>query len=247
MNQRAVRAGVGAFNAISRHLFTDMESNFFRLHKACRSNSLTSVERMYALYKAVEYLAENGIEGDFVECGVWRGGSTMMACLSLVELGDTERRVWLYDTFEGMTEPTRKDSVSPLRGRRLLPDPGSMVDRWFLDGLAVTADEVRANLSSTGYPTERLIFVQGKVEDTLPKSVPDRIALLRLDTDWYESTYHELVHLFPRLVPGGVLILDDYGHLEGAREAVDQYFGEQGVKMLLNRIDFTGRIGIKTA
>jgi hypothetical protein len=88
-------------------------------------------------------------------------------------------------------------------------------------------------------------FVKGLVEDTLPSSAPESIALLRLDTDWYESTRHELIHLFPRLVSGGVLILDDYGHWQGARKALDEYFEEHGVKMLLNRIDYSARIGVK--
>jgi hypothetical protein len=87
--------------------------------------------------------------------------------------------------------------------------------------------------------------VKGKVEDTIPRAAPKQIALLRLDTDWYESTYHELKHLYPRLVPGGVLILDDYGHWEGARRAVDQYFEEERIRLFLHRIDYAGRLAIK--
>jgi O-methyltransferase len=90
-------------------------------------------------------------------------------------------------------------------------------------------------------------LVKGKVEDTVPKNAPEKIALLRLDTDWYESTRRELVHLFPRLVPGGVLIIDDYGHWQGARKAVDEYIAGNQVKILLNRVDYTGRIGVKIA
>lgn len=88
-------------------------------------------------------------------------------------------------------------------------------------------------------------FVKGKVEDTVPEKAPDRISLLRLDTDWYESTYHGLLHLYPRLSVGGVLIIDDYGHWAGAKKAVDQYLNENHLKLLLNRIDDTGRIGVK--
>jgi O-methyltransferase len=98
---------------------------------------------------------------------------------------------------------------------------------------------------STGYPAERVHLVEGRVEDTLPAAAPEEIALLRLDTDWYESTKHELVHLYPRLSPGGVLILDDYGHYEGARRAVDEYFESAGGRPLLTRVDYTGRVGIK--
>src|SRR5207244_6492838 len=104
-------------------------------------------------------------------------------------------------------------------------------------------EEVESNLRGTGYPPDKLHFVAGRVEDTLQRYAPDRIALLRLDTDWYESTRHELVHLFPRLTDGGVLIIDDYGHWAGSRKAVDEYFATEGRRPLLSRIDYTGRIG----
>ena len=107
-------------------------------------------------------------------------------------------------------------------------------------------EEVRANLLSTGYPESRLRFVKGKVEETIPANGLDRIALLRLDTDWYESTYHEFVHLYPKLETGGVLILDDYGSWQGAREATDRYFTEAGSKPFLSRIDEAARVGIKS-
>jgi O-methyltransferase len=106
-------------------------------------------------------------------------------------------------------------------------------------------DEVRRNVGEMGYPGEKLHFVQGKVEDTIPGSAPEQIALLRLDTDWYESTRHELIHLYPRLSAGGVLIVDDYGHWQGSRRAVDEWIAQAGVRILLNRIDYTGRVAVK--
>ena len=96
----------------------------------------------------------------------------------------------------------------------------------------------------TGYPMAQIQFVSGMVEQTLLKQKPEKVALLRLDTDWYESTKCELEQLFPRLVPGAVLIIDDYGHWDGCRRAVDEYFEQHQVRMLLNRIDYTARIGI---
>jgi hypothetical protein len=101
-------------------------------------------------------------------------------------------------------------------------------------------------MQSTGYDARHIAYVKGKVEETLPQDAPDQIALLRLDTDWYESTYHELVHLYPRLAVGGVLIIDDYGHWQGARRAVDQYISENKLKLLLNRVDYTARICVKS-
>ncbi|MCW2967337.1 MAG: macrocin O-methyltransferase, partial [Solirubrobacteraceae bacterium] len=105
--------------------------------------------------------------------------------------------------------------------------------------------DVRNTVLGTGYPPERIHFVRGPVEETLPEHAPERLALLRLDTDWYESTRAEMEHLYPRLSDGGVLIIDDYGHWDGARRAVEEHFAANGDAPLLHRIDYTGRIGIK--
>ena len=201
-----------------------------------QSYTMTSPERIIALCDAVRYLARNRIEGDIVECGVWRGGSMMAAAAVLLEQEDTGRDLYLYDTFEGMTEPTQHDV--DFRGRTgagLMSYHGGQIARAPLD-------EVRLNMSRTGYPLERCHFVVGRVEETLPHTRPERVALLRLDTDWYESTKQEMVHLFPLLAPGGVLVLDDYGAWEGARRAVDDYLDALPYHPLLHRIDFTGRI-----
>jgi O-methyltransferase len=205
---------------------------------------MTSIERMYALYEAARYLTRSGIPGDYVECGVWRGGSSMLAALAFDEAGDAVRTMWLYDTFEGMSEPTERDRAFDS------PEPvGHEWERLQEDGSIVLAraslDDVRSSVSKVGIRPDRFNYVVGKVEDTLPARAPERIALLRLDTDWYESTRHELEHLWPRLAPGGVLIVDDYGHWAGAREAVDEYFGGRADAPLLARIDYTGRLGVK--
>jgi hypothetical protein len=104
---------------------------------------------------------------------------------------------------------------------------------------------VKANLASTGYPAERVRLVKGKVEDTIPVVAPPEIALIRLDTDWYESTRHSLDHLYPRLAAGGVLMIDDYGHWKGSKQATDDYFARNASPILLSRIDYTGRMGVK--
>jgi O-methyltransferase len=112
---------------------------------------------------------------------------------------------------------------------------------WCVAGL----EDVKRNLYSTGYPKEKLHFIKGKVEDTVPGQAPENIAMLRLDTDWYESTAHELQHLYPRLAKNGVLIIDDYGHWLGSRKAVDEYFAKQSFCPLFNRMDYTGRLAVK--
>ena len=109
----------------------------------------------------------------------------------------------------------------------------------------VTLDNVKNSMGSTGYPQDKMIFVEGAVEDTIPGDIPDEIALLRLDTDFYKSTYHELSHLFPKLSPNGVLIIDDYGYWKGSREATDQYFTENNIEILLHRIDPSCRVAVK--
>jgi hypothetical protein len=210
--------------------------------------SITSRPRILAIIDSVRYCVNAGVPGAFAECGVWRGGSVVAMIKTLQELGVSDRDVYLYDTFEGMTAPTEEDT-SPLEEPALdtwkkAEEGGHRAWEYYFEEDVFNEDMVRENVLSTGYPAERVHFVRGKVEDTLPEHAPDQLALLRLDTDWYESTRHELVHLYPRLSPGGVLIIDDYGHWQGARQAVDEYFQEHRVKVLLNRIDYTGRIGV---
>lgn len=223
----------------------DFDSSFKEIYGFSRDFTMTSVERMYGMYKAIEYVTEKNLTGDIVECGVWKGGSSMAAALTMRKLRDTHRKIYLYDTYAGMTEPTGSDV--PIQGKTPVRDIWLQnqfkdVNLWCYSPL----DEVKTNLYSTGYPKNKLVFVEGAVEKTIPKIMPKRIALLRLDTDWYKSTYHELKYLFPLLTVGGVLIIDDYGHWQGARIAVDRYFKEKGINILLNRIDYTGRIAIKT-
>lgn len=220
------------------------DSSFVSLYSKCRPYTMTTASRMYALYKAIEYVERLGLPGDIVECGVWRGGSSMMAAYSLLALGSSARTLYLYDTYSGMSEPSDRDIDQSGRSARSLLEGASKEE---MISAYAECREVRRNVLSTGYPADRLRFVEGKVEDTIPSVVPEQIALLRLDTDWYESTYHELQHLYPRLVANGVIIVDDYGHWKGTRYAVDTYMAEQGIAILLNRIDYTGRIGVKVA
>lgn len=221
------------------------ETGFGELHASCHAETMTSPERLFALYQAVDHVVANRIPGDFAECGVWRGGSAMMMALAASRLGDQDRRIWLYDTFAGMTAPTGRDiqAMSGLPAGAVLAANERTGDNPFW-GIA-PREVVEANLRGTGYPVDRFTLVEGDVLATLPAQAPDKLAILRLDTDWYESTRHELETLYPRLVRGGVLIVDDYGYWEGARAAVDEYFAALQLKPLLARIDFTGRMAIK--
>jgi O-methyltransferase len=223
----------------------DFDDLTLRVFEAVKDFTMTSPERVGALVQAVRFVVDHKIEGAIVECGVWRGGSTMAVALTLKALGDETREIYLSDTFAGMSAPTEDDvdiggaSAQPKFDKRKISEDSS---NYCLSPL----DETRENVFSTGYPNHKFHFVEGKVEDTIPATIPSGpIALLRLDTDWYESTKHELVHLFPPLAENGPLIIDDYGHWQGAKKAVDEYFQENNLRIFLSRIDYTGRIGIK--
>ena len=204
--------------------------------------TMTSVERIVALIHATKYVTENDIKGDIVECGVWRGGSMMVIANVLQRLGDTTRKLYLYDTFEGMPAPSEKDEqFDGTPADQLLNATPKNTGVWCY----ADKTDVISNLRLTGYPEGNILLIGGKVEDTIPQTLPDTICLLRLDTDWYESTKHELTHLYPHLVKHGILIIDDYGHWRGAKEATDEYFGQSRVKPFLHRIDYTGRLLIK--
>jgi hypothetical protein len=206
--------------------------------------TMTPPERVVALTDAVRYLTRANIAGDIVECGVWRGGSMMAAARTLLEEGDTSRDLFLYDTFAGMTDPTAEDRDT--RGRSAT----KWMRRYGVDETGnskacnATLEDVTANMALVGYPPVRCHYVKGPVEETLPETLPGPIALLRLDTDWYESTAHEMEHLFPLIVPGGVLIVDDYGHWEGSQQAVDEYLAKRGIVLLLHRTDYAGRVAL---
>jgi len=208
---------------------------------AAKPFTMTSIERMAALVNAVGYVTRNRIPGDIAECGVWRGGSMMVVALTLLANGDRSRSLYLYDTFEGMSAPTTADkSPEGISAQQMLEQAPAGTGIWCYASL----EEVRANIASTGYPAEKIHLIKGKVEDTIPGTLPAALSLLRLDTDWYESTKHELLHLYPLLHRNGILIIDDYGDWQGARKAVDEYFENSGV--FLHRIDRTGRMVVKT-
>jgi hypothetical protein len=213
------------------------------LYRAIKPYTLTSHERVNALRAAVRYVVEAKVPGAVVECGVWRGGSMLAVARTLVELGASDRDLYLFDTFTTMPYPGEED----------VDVVGNRAADFYDAAIAAPAfsylpmEEVRRLLVATGYPGDRLHFVPGMVEETIPDHLPEVIALCRLDTDWYESTRHEMEHMFWRIPESGVLIVDDYGHFMGAKKAVDEYLDAIGGGVLLNRIDFTGRLAIVTA
>jgi len=221
----------------------DFDPETIEMCRAVMPYTMTSKYALCALRLAVEYIVDRDVPGDIVECGVWKGGSMMAVARTLLEFNSADRTLHLFDTFDQMSEPTEVDrTVTGKSAAEILdglaPEPGKP---W----QCCTMEDARANLLSTGYPAAKMAFVKGKVEDTIPESAPRQIALLRLDTDWFESTYHELTHLYPRLSDGGVPIVDDYGYWQGARKAVDLYINEHQLKILLTRVDDSARMSLK--
>jgi O-methyltransferase len=223
---------------------SNLEFEFLALYEQCRQYTMTSWERLYALYKSVKYAVENKIPGDVVECGVWRGGSMKLVAQALRALGETDRTLFLYDTFEGMTEPDPSLDVDASGNKA--SNEWLEIQRRRVKWSYASVEEVRDVIAASGYPMDKVVFVKGPVEHTIPATLPERISLLRLDTDWYASTKHEIEHLYPRLSKHGILLLDDYGHYKGAQRAIDEYFDRTGRRPFLTRIDYSCRAAIKS-
>jgi hypothetical protein len=212
---------------------------------------MTSPERLLATMDAVSYAVHRNVPGALVECGVWKGGSVLAMIRVLQNMAVSNRDVYLLDTFEGMTAPSEQDTsrfdVPAMETWSSSKASGKLPWQQFFDPDVFNLETVRSLILATGYPANRIHFVKGPVEDTIPRDAPGSIAILRLDTDWYNSTWHELIHLYPKISEAGVLIIDDFGHWEGCRAAVDRYFNEVDRPIFLSRIDYTGRIGIKVS
>lgn len=187
----------------------------------CLKYSMTTKPRMWALLNSINYIFNKNIQGDFVECGVWKGGNLILYNI-LNEKRKLNRNIYGYDTFEGMPLPGENDfkydgsSAINLFNKNIKSKNG-----WCKS----TIDEVEKNILKE-CPKNNINLIKGRVEDTLliEKNIPEKISILRLDTDFYESTKIELEILFPRLEKNGILIIDDYGNWKGSKKAVDDYF-----------------------
>lgn len=235
---RALRAvGLARVGPNSGDPFRDVDPINKSIYEAVKRFTVTGPAAVFTLCDAVRHVVRANIPGAFVECGVFMGGSSMAAALTAKHL-DADLDIHLFDTFEGMPPPTERDAFV-LASRPVLGFNPKTGEPW----TRCDEETVRANMAKTGYDPSRLHFHRGMVESTIPDRAPGQISVLRLDTDWYESTKHELVHLWPRLSPGGILIIDDYGEFTGARDAVDEYFAAEPI--FLFRIDYSRRMAIK--
>ena len=207
-----------------------------------KDRTMTNPQKTNTLLETVRYITRCEIPGAIVECGVWRGGSMLAIVEMLLRLGVKDRELFLFDTFTGMAEAGERDVHihKGLHANHLLSEKVGGARIWEPASL----EDVRSGFETLAYPLQKTHFVAGKVEDTIPKHAPERIALLRLDTDWYESTKHELEHLYQRLAPGGILIIDDYGSWQGSKDATDEFLEATGEPIMLVRVD-RGRVAVK--
>ena len=220
------------------------EANDFQkiIIKECNNLTSTGSIRMFGLLKAIEHVCLNNIKGEIVECGVCEGGNIILAQKYLNKL-NSNKSIYGFDTFAGMTEPTKEDVDN---------DNNSQTKIWkknlkangICDWAYCSIEDVRKNISSL-VSKNKIKLIKGKVEHTLliEENIPQEISILRLDTDWYESTKIELEILYPRLSNGGFLIIDDYGEFSGCRKAVDDFFKNK--KHYLHYIDSSSRLLIK--
>ena len=240
------RVGTALAHADIQALFPEATTAEIEILLGVKPYTMASWEGLWAVVQSVRYVHGRGIAGDFVECGVWRGGSSMAAAMAFALAGDTGRTLHLFDTFAGMNRPTGDD--------RVVGSGEQTMAKWMQTRTAddsstwcqASMEDVLVNLARTSYPPERIRLIRGKVEDTLRVAahIPDRIAILRLDTHWYESTRAELETLFARVTTGGVVIFDDYDHWVGAKKAIDEFLATQP-PYLLNRIDDAGRLLVR--
>jgi hypothetical protein len=203
---------------------------FAELYRTVHPYTMCGPARLRGLYKAVRYVVEKEVPGDVVECGVAFGGSAALLGLTLKSLR-ANRKIWAFDTFEGLPAPTEADpdydDAIGLAGayRSELPDVMRLFERFGI--------------------LENAAFIKGLFQDTVPESGVQKIAVLHLDGDWYDSIKVCLDHLYDRVSSGGVIQLDDYGHWAGARKAVDEFLDDRGMTGCLRYLDYSGRQIIK--
>ena len=210
--------------------------------------TMTSLAQRFLLQASLRHVVKANIPGSFVEVGVWRGGMLQLAAKTLQRLDDF-RDIHAIDTFEGMTPPTARDRVlggGPSAEQLMLAEPRQTKkkEQWTV-WCDSPLQDVQDGMRSTGYPENLAKFWHGSVTDRTDFSELAPIAVLRIDVDWFDATLHSLVHLFPSLSPGGVLLLDDYDHWQGAREAIDEYFADSPSFLVPVSFPPSGRLLVK--
>lgn len=223
----AARAvGLFGFELVRR---VDPEARDQGLDYTTDADTMVGVKRLDNLQACIVDVLRDRIPGDVIETGVWRGGASIFMRAVLHAYGITDRLVWVADSFQGLPKPDPE---------RYPADAND--ELWKASVLAVSLDEVKANFAAYGLLDDQVRFLVGWFCDTLPTAPIQRLAVLRLDGDLYQSTIDALSALYPRLSPGGYVIVDDYGAMASCRQAVDDYRREHAITEPIERIDWTG-------
>jgi hypothetical protein len=193
------------------------------------AHTMIGLKRLDNLQFCIEKAITNGVAGDLIETGVWRGGATIFMRAVLKAYGVTDRCVWVADSFEGLPRPD------------ICKYPNDVGDTLHeARELAVSLEQVKENFDRYGLLDDQVRFLKGWFRDTLPVAPIERLAVLRLDGDMYESTMDALVNLYPKLAKGGYVIVDDYGAIPACRQAVQDYRSSNGIVEKMREIDWTG-------
>lgn len=193
------------------------------------AHTMVGQARLDNIEMCVEQALKAGIPGDLIETGVWRGGSTILMRAILKARGDVDRRVWVADSFAGLPAPNAD----------LYPADAGL-NFHLADDLAISVDEVKANFARYGLLDDQVVFLKGWFSETLPTAPIESLAVMRLDGDLYESTMDALVNLYPKLSPGGYVIVDDYSDIAACRQAVDDFRNRHDIRDEIISIDWTG-------
>lgn len=193
-------------------------------------------KRLNNIQFCVENVLKNNIAGDLIETGVWEGGATILMRAILKVNGDTNRKVWVADSFQGLPKP----NIS------LYPADVAWQKIGELSYLSVSLDKVKSNFAHFGLLDSQVIFLKGWFKDSLPTAPIEKLAVLRLDGDLYESTIDALIHLYPKLSIGGYIIIDDYGHWPSCAQAINDYRKLHNIDDVMEKIDYTGVFWKKT-
>lgn len=207
----------------------DRESRYFGRIWPSKAHTMLGMARLDNVQYCVEEVLRHDVPGDLVETGVWRGGVTILMRGLLKAHGADDRRVWVVDSFEGL----------PAANRARYPKESELELDKFVE-LSVPLDEVRRNFEAYGLLDDQVRFLKGWFRDTLPTAPIERVAVMHLDGDLYESTTDALVNLYPKLSPGGFVIVDDYGLLDCCTEAVEDFRRNHGIATELTPLPWSG-------
>lgn len=194
-----------------------------------QAETMIGLRRLEQLAGCVGAVVREEVPGDVIETGVWRGGATILMRGVLKAMGDTSRTVWVADSFRGLPPPNAQEYKADMDDRH-----------WQYPELAISLEEVKDNFSRYGLLDDQVRFLVGWFSDTLPTAPIERLSVLRLDGDMYESTMDALAALYPKLSLGGYVIIDDYGAIPACRQAVHDYRSLHGITENIVEIDWTG-------